>query len=173
MRTTGAIVLSFFAAVWAFLALRLTGQPQWAQVMPFVLSFALTLAALNNSRGVPPVTPADRRRIGRTVMTWSIVEGLAIFAAVNVLTNTGHAEWTTAVVAVIVGLHFFPLAIGIRAPVYWVTGLALVGVAGAAVILVPFGATQSAAIGMGCAAVLWLTAFVITAFGPKAAAMAA
>jgi len=168
MRSTGAIIMSFFAALWGFLALRLGGQALWMQLMPFALSFALALAALNNGRRAAPVPPQERRRIGRTVMIWSFVEGLAIFAGVNLLRNTGHGEWTVALVAVVVGLHFFPLAIGLRVPLYGLTGLGMIGVAAAGVLLVPFGVTQYAAIGLGCAVVLWLTAFVVTAFAPKA-----
>ena len=173
MRSTGAIVLSFFAAVWAFLALHMSGQVPWMQVMPFALSFALTLAALNSDRHAVPPAPEDRRRIGRTVMIWSFVEGLAIFAGVNVLGNIGHAEWTLPLIAVIVGLHFFPLAIGLRVPLYGLTGLGLIGVAAAGVALVPFGKVQDAAIGLGCASVLYLTAFIVTAFAPKAKTLAA
>jgi len=173
MRSTGAIVLSFFAAVWAFLALHTSDQVLWMQVMPFALSGALILAALNAGRHAVPPTPEERKRIGRTVMIWSFIEGLAIFAGVNVLGNIGHAEWTLPLIAVIVGLHFFPLAIGLRAPIYWLTGLGLIAVAAAGVVLVPFGTTQDAAIGLGCASVLYLTAFVITAFAPRAKRLAA
>ena len=173
MRSTGAIVLSFFAAVWAFLALHMSGQVLWMQVLPFALSLALILAALNAGRHAVPPTPEDRRRIGRTVMIWSFIEGLAIFAGVNVLGNTGEAQWTLPWIAVVVGLHFFPLAIGLRAPIYWLTGLGLIGVAAAGVGLVPFGTTQGAAIGLGCASVLYLTAFVVTAFAPRAKTLAA
>jgi len=173
MRSTGAIVLSFFAAVWAFLALHMSGQVLWMQVMPFALSFALTLAALNSDRHAARPTPEDRKRIGRTVMIWSFIEGLAIFAGVNVLANTGQAEWTMPMIAVIVGAHFFPLAIGLRVPLYWLTGLGLIAVAAAGVVLVPFGAAQDAAIGLGCASVLYLTAIVVTAFAPKPKMIAA
>jgi len=173
MRSTGAIIMSLFAALWAFLALHLSGQGLWIQVTPFVVSLGLILAALNSGRHAVPPSPEDRKRIGRTVMIWSAVEGLAIFAGVNVLANTGHGEWTVAFVAVVVGLHFFPLAIGLRAPLYWLTGLGLIGMAVAGVALVPFGVTQDATIGLGCALVLWLTAFVVMAFAPKPQAVAA
>ncbi len=168
MRSRGAIVLSFFAALWAFLALHLSGQVLWMQVMPFVLSLVLILAALNNDRGVVQPSKEERGRMGRAVMLWSAVEGVAIAGGINVLANTGHSEWGTAFVALVVGLHFFPLALSLRVPLYWLTGLGLIGVAAAGVALVPFGVTQSAAIGLGCATVLYLTAFVITAFAPKA-----
>jgi len=45
MRSTGAIVLSVFGALWAFMALHMANQALWIQAMPFALSFALGLAA--------------------------------------------------------------------------------------------------------------------------------
>lgn len=167
MRSTGAIVLSFFGALWAFLALHTANQALWMQVMPFALSFALSLAALNNDRHAAKPSAEQRRRNGRTVMLWSFVEGVVIFAGVNLLQNTGHTDWTMALVASVVGGHFFPLALGLRVPLYWATGLGMLAVAAAAVALVPAGAMRDATIGIGCAVVLYLTAFVITAFTPK------
>ncbi len=173
MRSTGVIVLSVFAAVWAFLGLHTSGQVLWVQVVPFALSLALTLAVLIIDRHAARPTPEDRKRIGRTVMIWSFIEGLAIFAGINVLANIGHNEWTLALIAVIVGLHFFPLAVGLRVPLYWLTGLGLIGVAAAGVVLVPSGTVQSAAIGVGCASVLYLTAVIAIAFAPKPKMVAA
>ena len=167
MRSTGAIVLSVFAALWAFLALHLVNQPLWMQVMPFAVSLALGLAARNNDRGRPQPTAEERKRRSRTVMIWAAIEGVAIFAGINLLQNTGHAEWTIALVASVVGLHFVPLAIGMRVPLYWATGLGMLGVVAAAVALLPTGSMLDATIGIGSAAVLYLTAFILTAFGPK------
>lgn len=167
MRSTGAIVLSFFAALWAFLALHTAGQPLWMQVMPFAMSFALSLAARNNDRNTLQPSAEERKRRGRTVMIWAAIEGVVIFAGVNLLQNTGHAEWTIALIATVVGLHFFPLAQGMRVPLYWATGLGMLGVVGAAVALVPTGTLLDATIGIGSAAVLYLTAFILTAFAPK------
>lgn len=167
MRSTGVIVLSFFGALWAFLALHMSHQPLWMQIMPFAVSFALSLAALTNDRHSPQPTLEERKRRGRSVMLWSFVEGVLIFAGVNLLQNAGHGEWTIVLVAAVVGMHFFPLALGLRVPLYGATGLGMLGVVAAAVALVPVGAMLDATIGIGCAVVLYLTAFVLTAFTPK------
>jgi len=37
-------------------------------------------------------------------------EGLGIFIAINIVINLGHADLTIPVMALVVGLHFFPLA---------------------------------------------------------------
>jgi hypothetical protein len=173
MRSTGAIVMSAFAALWGFLALHLSGQVVWMQAVPIAVSGVLILAALATGRHAVPPAPEERRRIGRAVMLWSAVEGVVIFGGVNVLRNTGHTDWTTAFIAVVVGLHFFPLARSLRVPLYWLTGLGLIGVAAAGLVLVPSGVAQDAAIGLGCAVVLWLTAFVVTAFTPRTTVAAA
>ncbi len=168
MRSTGAIVLSFFAALWAFLALHSINQPLWMQVMPFALSLALGLAARNNDRGRPQPTAEERKRRSRTVMIWAAIEGVVIFAGVNLLQNTGHADWTIALVASVVGLHFFPLAIGMRVPLYGATGVGMLAVVAAAAALLPTGSMLDVTIGMGSSVVLYLTAFILTAFAPKA-----
>lgn len=162
MRPNGVIVLSFFAAIWAILGLHIAGQPVWAQALPVVLSVVLILLAVTGGRNAPPPSPEERKRIVRTVMIWSAIEGVAIFGGINVLVNIGHSEWEIAYIAIIVGLHFFPLAIGLRAPFYWLTGLGLIGAAAAGVVLLPFGPAQSTGISLGCAAVLYLSALVIT-----------
>jgi hypothetical protein len=46
-----------------------------------------------------------RRRIFHAV---NIVQGLAIFVVVAVLTPMGHSEWIPASVMCVVGLHFLP-----------------------------------------------------------------
>ncbi|WP_052025191.1 hypothetical protein [Asticcacaulis sp. AC466] len=159
----GVIVLSVFAAIWAFMGLHIAGQPLWAQFAPLVASFMLILLAVTAGRNVPAPSPEERKRVGRTVMIWSAIEGVAIFGGINVLVNMGHAEWEVAFIALIVGLHFFPLAIGLRAPLYWLTGLGLIGAAAAGVALMPFGPAQDTAISLGCAAVLYVTAVIVTA----------
>ena len=171
MRSTGAVIMSVFAAIWGFLALHLSGQVAWMQAVPIAVSLVLILAALAGGRHAVPPSPEERRRIGRAVMLWSAIEGVIIFGGVNFLGNTGHTDWTMAFIAVVVGLHFFPLARSLRVPLYWLTGLGLIGVAVASLALVPFGVAQNATIGLGCAMVLWLTAFGVTAFPPKAKAM--
>ncbi len=167
MRSNGAIIMCLFAALWGVMALKPSGQALWVQLIPFAVSFALILMALASRRSEVSPTPEERRRINRTVMIWSAVEGVAIFLGVNVLVNTGHGEFTMALIAVLVGAHFFPLAMGLRAPLYWATGLCLIGVAAISVYLVPFGTAQNTLIGLGCATVLWASAFIVTVRTPK------
>jgi hypothetical protein len=44
------------------------------------------------------------------------VEGLAILLAVNVLAHFGRSDYAAPVIAIIVGLHFMPLAQRLPAP---------------------------------------------------------
>eukprot|EP01042_Synura_sphagnicola_P014347 gene14347-18162_t len=121
--------MCLFAALWGFMALKPTGLALWIQLIPSAVSLALILMAVVSRRSEVPSTPEARRRINRTVMIWSAIEGVAIFLGINVLVKTGHAEFTMAYIAVIVGAHFFPLALGLRAPFYWATGLCLIAIA--------------------------------------------
>lgn len=99
----------------------------------------------------------------KSVAIWSSVEGLGIFVAVNVLVRTGHPQLIVPVIAVIVGLHFFPLARGIPLRGFHVTGAALVifGVSG---ILLP-ASTSIPLVAIGAAVTLWLTGIHLLSLG--------
>jgi hypothetical protein len=105
--------------------------------------------------------------IGRLVGIWSAVEGVAILLAVNLCRNLGAPDAVIPAIAIIVGLHFFPLARGIPVRLYYLTGTAMVAV-GAAALLVPMPG-RLLATGLGCAAVLWLSCGVLVLRAPRRA----
>lgn len=90
----------------------------------------------------------------------SAVEGVAIFAAVTVLVNLGRRDLIAPAVAIIVGVHFLPLARWFPAPIYYLTAalLVAVGMAGAGVQNLP---ARVLTVGIGAAAVLWLSCGVV------------
>ena len=75
---------------------------------------------------------AERRSVGRIVGWASGLEGVAMFAAANIMNWAGCPTYFICAGAVIVGLHFLPLArlLGVR--LYYATGAALMalGMAG-------------------------------------------
>ena len=73
--------------------------------------------------------------------------------------------------AIIVGLHFFPLARGIPVRIYHATGAGLLAV-GAAGLLLP-ASDRPLVSGMGAALVLWGTALMIVLRSPQRAPTAA
>ncbi len=173
MRSTGAYVLCFFAAAWGTLALSLLGEPMWLRALPAGLSLVLAgLTALLTRQDVPR-SLEYRKHAGRTVALWSVIEGIVIFATVNILGNTGHGDWVVAAIAIIVGLHFYPLAIGLRVPLYALTATVMIAVTAAVLYLLPAGVTANVTIALGGAATLWLTVLAIMATGPRHTPVAA
>ncbi|MDQ3526135.1 MAG: hypothetical protein M3451_13945 [Chloroflexota bacterium] len=66
--------------------------------------------------------PADRQRRYNLV---GIVQAVAIGLTIAALIVIGHPAFIPAVVSVIVGMHFFPLAPVFDQPQYALTGVAL------------------------------------------------
>ena len=168
MRRSGIIVLNIFAALWAVLALIVAQQPWWELAFPPLLSLGLINWAMMRTAGDSAPDPAARKRTMRIVAMASAAEGLLIFAAVQVLHVIGHPDLTIAAVAVIVGIHFWPLALGLKVPLYWTTGLLLVLVGTGCAIGIPAGPLRDIAIAFGSAIILWMSACGIVLMPRKA-----
>jgi hypothetical protein len=102
----------------------------------------------------------DRGRARRRFAMVVAAECAAIAAAVNLLARSGHSQWTPAVVCVVVGLHFIPLARLFSVQRYYATAAALCLAAVATMILGAAGAPPAAwqlLPGFGAALALWAT----------------
>lgn len=166
----GVWILSVFAAIWGIAGVWGLHAPAWAMAIP--VGFSTLLIAVGARGGAPVGRPElDRRRAGRAVGIWSAAEGVAILAAVNALRLTGHPDLAAPAIAAIVGLHFFPLAGPLGVRIYHATGAALLGIAAVGVAMAPD--VRIAGVGLGSAAVLWLTAAALVGrirTGPERAA---
>jgi len=154
MNKVGIMIMSGFAALWFVWGLSAVNPINglWLLV-PFAVSGAMIAGAMR----LPIVaSKAERRRIGRVVAWASGIEGVVIFLASNVLTNLGQPGYVVIATLAVVGLHFLPLAHFLRAPVYYVTGAALVGLAVVGLSINP-EATRLIVVGTGAAVLLWLT----------------
>ncbi|MEU9480704.1 hypothetical protein [Streptomyces sp. NPDC048191] len=105
--------------------------------------------------------------------TTNLVQAGAIAAVIALGNVTGERGWIPGLIAVVVGLHFLPLAGPFARPEYrWVGGLmAALGAAGCGLAVA--GAPVSrvlAVVGLGSAAVLWASVvwLLVTADGPPA-----
>jgi len=157
----GAIVLNVFAAIWCGLGLVFLPAPLWLLPLPVVLSVTLILAAIRASRFVPPRTKEDESRVGRLIGIWSGAEGVAFAIAFNVLRNIGLTDDIVPALAVIVGLHFIPLARGIPVPVYYLTAAGLVAAAAFGLLAPP--QARIAAVCFPAGVVLWASSAWIIA----------
>ncbi len=155
----GNAVLVVMAAVWCELGFFLTRVPLAWFVVPPVVSVAVFMAARRVFARLPARSAEEERRIRRLVGLWSAAEGIGFAVVGTVLANTGLAALIPAALAIIVGLHFLPLARGTPNLLYYATGIAMMG-AGVADMLAPaeFGVL---ALTVACGAVLWATAMGI------------
>lgn len=156
MGAWGALIMSFFGAVFASLTL----YWQWhlsgiVLAVPF-LGFALIgLAAAYVLRapgaGIVP-TPKEERAI----MWSSIGEGIGLFLAGNIVVNLHRPELLLPAMALVVGLHFLPIAYAAAFRPFYVLGAALIV---AAIIGFAVAApTGGAVAGFMAAGALWLAA---------------
>jgi hypothetical protein len=125
---------------------------------------ALCVARLRLSRNSPsihdPLAAAKGKRIGRLFGIIFATESGLIWLCATLLALLGLSIWIPIAIAVIVGLHFIPLARVFEAPVYYWTGvLCVAGMLGCS--LIRDAGPRLLCAGLTMAAVLWLTAVVL------------
>jgi len=169
--TTGAAIMFGFGIVWLLLGL-LRGRPSpaWLRLSLFVVGIALgasiaTLGARASRipRNASPLTVqqvAINREIGRHFYLIFGVELAAIFVAVVVLNAIHYPDYILCGIALIVGVHFVPLAALFRMPVYYATGLlgCAIGFIG---FFVADDRLRQKVVGLSFGLLLWATAACI------------
>ena len=116
---TGLIMMALFTSLWAGIAyggLKDTGY--WFVLIIFpvlsVLFIVNSIKLFKAAKHFPKITSeadiAEEKRTGKWFGIIFGAEGLGIFIGINVVVNLGHPELTMPVLALVVGLHFFPLA---------------------------------------------------------------
>jgi hypothetical protein len=160
----GYWVVAVFGAAWAGAGLLVAGYPAVALIAPLAVSAALLLWAYKEPSAAAGMSPQVRKVIVR----WSLVEAGAIALASNLLSRMHRTDGMFSAVAVIVGLHFFPLARGIPVRQYYATGAALILV-GLGGMLLP-APERPISIGLSAAVILWGTAAWRLLEGRRAAA---
>ncbi|MGZ3755591.1 MAG: hypothetical protein ACXVAY_08135 [Mucilaginibacter sp.] len=115
---TGLLMMTLFTMAWAGIAhVGLNGKFYYADLIFFgVLSITFLSNAiyfLSTAKRFPKTMSAEDitidKKKGRRFGIIFIGEGLGIFIAVNVVVNIGHPELVVPAIALVVGLHFFPM----------------------------------------------------------------
>ena len=115
----GLLLMAGFTVGWASLATYgWTGAAAVAPValavvaaVAFVVGAALMLRAAGRFPPVSDPVEAERgRRIGRAYGLTFGLEGLAIFLVAATLSRTGNVDYQVPAIALVVGLHFYPMA---------------------------------------------------------------
>jgi hypothetical protein len=116
---TGLIMMAIFTSAWAGIGyggLKDTGY--WFILIIFpalsVLFIINAIKLFKVAEHFPKLTSeadiAEEKKMGKWFGIIFGAEGLGIFIGINVVANLGHPELTIPVIALVVGLHFFPLA---------------------------------------------------------------
>ncbi len=159
MTAFGAMIMSVFAAIWWIVGGRASGFPAVAWLgVPLLVSGTILFLAWRRSSAAAPAPASDTG--DRVVGIASAAEGVAIFVAAIILPNIGHADWMAPVVAIIVGLHFLPIAKWLPAPSYYLTAALLVAV-GAVGLALPAGRPRTIVVTVGAACILWVTSAAV------------
>jgi len=170
--TTGAAFMFGFGIVWLLIGIFRGGRlAVWLRIALLFAGIALGASiasmGLRASRmplsRVPLTTrqQSANREIARRFYIIFGAELAAIFLAVLVLNVTRHPEHILCAIALIVGLHFFPLAPLFASPVFYATGSlgCSIGIAG---FLVAHDRLRQAVVGVSFGLLLWATAAWIT-----------
>lgn len=172
---TGALNMAFFGAVWTAAGSGGIGGAAGVGVLVvgWTLAVVLCVGSVRLRRGARALPRDDslqvqaRRRstLGRFNLVFGL-EFLAIAVAVFLLVRLGLQSWIPSVVALIVGIHFFPLAELFGARVYHLTGALLCVLALVAFLLAP--GSRLALVGVGSAATLFATSAYVLLVGARA-----
>lgn len=144
--------------------------PEWVRIALWLAGIVLAVGigvramrSLRLAKTPPPSTPeqtAAGRRTGRRFGMIFGLEGLAIAGAVAILNAVHRPQAIVLAVAIIVGLHFFPLARIFHVPMYYVTGAVgcLIGIVGFWIGDLPLRGTF---VGLSFGLLLWITSVIV------------
>jgi hypothetical protein len=170
-RGTGIIVCAIFAALWANWAgamlSRLPATYRWTAIL-FVVAISGTLLVagvamirrgrrLSQATGIGDTAPRGMRRKFMLVLVGEIV---AFNIAAYLLIGHHMVQYLAPAVAIVVGLHFLPLAKIFRSPHFFATAavMTLAGILAAAAMATGSSATAANGIAdLACAITLWAT----------------
>jgi hypothetical protein len=124
MGAWGAIIMSFFGALFAALTLYWQWQVSGAALAsPYIAFAALGLAAVHVLR-LPGEGIVPSARAQKAFLWSSTAEGIGLFLAANIMINLHRPDLLLPAMALVVGLHFLPIAIAARFPPFHALGAA-------------------------------------------------
>jgi hypothetical protein len=115
---TGLMMMAVFTMIWAGIAYGALHETAYALLLIIfpVLSVVFILKGLslfkiakNFPKSISEDDIAEGKRIGKWFGIVFGAEGLGIFIGINIVVNLGYPELTIPVIALIVGLHFYPM----------------------------------------------------------------
>lgn len=172
--TMGAGFMFGFGVVWLLIGL-FSGRPSpaWLKSALIVIGVGLGAAILTlgvqashlpNAASLSPQQAAINREIGNHFYLIFGLELAAIFVAVVALNALHHPDFILCGVALIVGVHFVPLAALFHAPIYYWTGFLGCGI-GLIGFFIADSMLRQKVVGLSFGMLLWITAGWIAILG--------
>ncbi|MFE4692490.1 hypothetical protein ACFRH6_20850 [Streptomyces sp. NPDC056749] len=171
LRRRGTVVLSVFALVWTFAGASGLASPGAALAVEIlavpVTAVAILLAYRKGAAPSPRMVDLPGNW-ARSVGIVNVVELAAIFAVIAASNASGHPGFIPPCIALVVGLHFIPLA---RLYDQWqykgtAAVLSAVGVLGLALIAAGLSdESVRAVVGLASAVTLWASAYHVAVRG--------
>jgi hypothetical protein len=174
----GVIFMAFFGTLWA--GTGVMGLQGWG--FPYVELAAILVGIIMVIGGISLIHASQKmsnqvsengarrlKRIGFLFNMVFIAEGLLIGIAIAICNLIDQIDLIPGVIAIIVGIHFLPLASLFQIKVYYATGVLLCLLALITLLIVPdtvmFGEHQILAplslLGFGCTLILWTTGLTL------------
>jgi len=178
---SGVMFMAFFGTVWANIGiggLRISGAFSLL-ILAILIGTTLFFSGIRMIRNSRHLSNTNKSRNAKNIDKWFNIVFVAEFGLIGVsaiVTNVvGHFDWFFPIMAIIVGVHFFPLAYLFRVSAYYVTGTLLCLIAIVTSLFVPqeisIGGHLIDAwwtlVGLGSMSILWITSLVILTMGRK------
>ncbi|MEU0136414.1 hypothetical protein ABZ172_20625 [Streptomyces sp. NPDC006296] len=171
LRRRGTVVLSVFALVWAFAGasgLASPGAALTVEILAAPVTAAAVLLAYRKGAAPSPRTVDLPRNWARSVGIVNGAELVAIGAVIGVSNASGQPAFIPPCIALVVGLHFVPLARLYDQWQYKGTAALLCTVGAVGLALVAAGVPDEgvrAVVGLASAVTLWASAYHVAVKG--------
>lgn len=175
---SGVLLMAFFSSLWAsigLVALQGLGSP-WFLIIIVLIGLGLLaggLALWRGASGLPRETSPESAEVGKHIGMWYGIifatEGVAIGIASYLCNRANRFDLFFPITAIIVGVHFLPLARLFGVNFYYLVGTLLSVVGLIALVLIPPTVMvegrelvlRSIVAGFGCAVLLWGTGLTL------------
>ncbi|MDF6019585.1 hypothetical protein [Streptomyces sp. JH34] len=171
LRRRGTVVLSVFALVWAFAGasgLASRGAALTVEILAAPVTAAAVYLAYRKGAAPSPRTVDLPGNWARSVGIVNVVELAAVFAVIAASNASGHPAFIPPCIALVVGLHFVPLARLYDQWQYKGTAALLCTVGALGLALIAAGLSDEgvrAVVGLASAVTLWASAYHVAVKG--------
>lgn len=154
------MILTFFGVAWWFVGtVTLEGATRVA-VLAVGLALAAALLVVAMRRLGTAGEKEAYERAYRTLVWSNVAQGFGIMAVIVLGNVTGQQGWIPALIAIVVGVHFFPLSRAFGHPEYRGTAVGLIAVGAIGCVAAIAGLSVPAVltlVGLLAACALWTT----------------